>query len=197
MPEAVHEIAHEATHDAAHAGAGHAKLIGLLISVLALFLAVSEMLGKSAQTHGLALNIEASDTWNFYQAKTIRQTVLRAMLDNAKVTASTPSPEAEKQFAAWQANIDRLESEPAKNEGRKELLAKAKSIEHHRDEALEKYHAYEVASLILQLGIVLASVALLSSIIAFAYASAGLGALGFVVLLGAYSNFEPILKLLH
>jgi len=77
------------------------------------------------------------------------------------------------------------------------LLAKAKSIEHHRDEALEKYHAYEVASLILQLGIVLASVALLSSIIAFAYASAGLGALGFVVLLGAYSNFEPILKLLH
>ena len=61
MSEAVHDIAHEATHEAAHSGTGHAKLIGLLISVLALFLAVSEMLGKSAQTHGLALNIEASD----------------------------------------------------------------------------------------------------------------------------------------
>jgi hypothetical protein len=197
MAEAVHEIAHEATHDAAHAGTGHAKLIGLLISVLALFLAVSEMLGKSAQTHGLALNIEASDTWNFYQAKTIRQTVLRATLENAKVATSAPSPEAEKQFAAWQANIERLESEPAKNEGRKELLAKAKDIEHHRDEALEKYHAYEVASLILQLGIVLASVALLSSIMAFAYASAALGLGGLALLLGTYANFEPVMKLLH
>ena len=197
MAEAVHEIAHEATHDAAHAGTGHAKIIGLLISVLALFLAVSEMLGKSAQTHGLALNIEASDTWNFYQAKTIRQTVLRAMLDNAKVINTVPSPEAEKQFASWQANIDRLESEPAKAEGRKELLAKAKDIEHHRDEALAKYHAYEVASLIIQLGIVLASVSLLSQIMGFAYASAVLGAGGFVVLVGAYSNFEPLMHLLH
>ena len=197
MAEAVHEIAHEATHDAAHAGTGHAKLIGLLISVLALFLAVSEMLGKSEQTHGLALNIEASDTWNFYQAKTIRQTVLRATLENAKVATSAPSPEAEKQFAAWQANIDRLESEPAKNEGRKELLAKAKDIEHHRDEALGKYHAYEVASLILQLGIVLASVALLSSIMAFAYASGALGVAGLALLLSTYANFEPVMKLLH
>jgi hypothetical protein len=197
MAEAVHEIAHEATHDAAHAGTGHAKLIGLLISVLALFLAVSEMLGKSAQTHALALNIEASDTWNFYQAKTIRQTVLRATLDSAKLATTAPSPDVQKQFSTWQTNIDRLESEPEKGEGRKELLAKAKDVEHHRDEALEKYHAYEVASLILQLGIVLASVALLSSIMAFAYASAVLGIGGFVVLLSTYGHFEPVTKLLH
>ena len=39
------------------------------------------MLGKSAQTHALALNIEASDTWNFFQAKTIRQTVLRTNME--------------------------------------------------------------------------------------------------------------------
>jgi hypothetical protein len=197
MAEAVHEIAHEATHDAAHSGKGEAKLIGLLISVLALFLAVSEMLGKSAQTHGLALNIEASDTWNFYQAKTIRQTVLRASLESAKLANPTQSADIQKQFSAWQANIDRLESEPEKGEGRKELLAKAKDIEHHRDEAFEKYHAYEVASLIIQLGIVLASVALLSSAMVFAYAAGGLGVLGLVVLVSAYTNFAPVMHLLH
>ena len=197
MSEAVHDIAHEATHEAAHSGKGEAKLIGLLISVLALFLAVSEMLGKSAQTHGLALNIEASDTWNFYQAKTIRQTVLRAMLENAKIAVPTPGPDAEKQLSAWQTNIDRLESEPAKNEGRKELLAKAKDIEHRRDEALEKYHAFEVSSLIIQLGIVLASVVLLSSAMAFAYASGVLGLIGLAVLLSAYTNFAPVMHLLH
>jgi hypothetical protein len=197
MAEAVHEIAHEATHDAAHSGKSEAKLIGLLISVLALFLAVSEMLGKSAQTHGLALNIEESDTWNFYQAKTIRQTVLRATLENAKLATPTPSPEVQKQFAAWQANIDRLESEPEKAEGRKELLVKANEIKKHRDEAFAKYHAYETSSLIIQLGIVLASVALLSSAMVFAYAAGALGVLGLAVLVSAYTDFAPVMHLLH
>jgi hypothetical protein len=197
MSEAVHDIAHEAAHEAAHSGKGEAKLIGLLISVLALFLAVSEMLGKSAQTHGLALNIEASDTWNFYQAKTIRQTVLRATLENAKIAAPARAPEAEKQLSAWQATIDRLESDPAKNEGRKELSEKAKDIEHHRDEAFAKYHAFETSSLIIQLGIVLASVALLSSALVFAYASGVLGLVGLAVLLSAYTNFGPVMHLLH
>jgi hypothetical protein len=197
MSEAVHEIAHDATHEAAHSGKSEAKLIGLLISVLALFLAVSEMLGKSAQTHGLALNIEASDTWNFYQAKTIRQTVLRATLESAKIATPTPSPEIQKQFSAWQANIERLESEPEKGEGRKELLVKAKEVEKHRDEAFEKYHAFETSSLIIQLGIVLASVALLSSAMVFAYAAGALGLLGFAVLVSAYTNFAPVMHLLH
>src|SRR5438270_6001712 len=182
MAEAVHEIAHEAAHEAAHSAKGQAKLIGLLISVLALFLAVSEMLGKSAQTHGLALNIEASDTWNFYQAKTIRQTILRTSLEGAKLSPTTGNPDAEKQFSAWQSNIDRLESEPSRGEGRKELLVKAKEIEQHRDEALEKYHAFEVSSLIFQLGIVLASVSLLSSIMAFSFGAGVLGLAGLVVL---------------
>jgi len=197
MAEAVHEIAHDAAHEAAHSTKTEAKFIGLLISVLALFLAVSEMVGKAAQTHGLALNIEASDTWNFYQAKTIRQTELRASLESAKLANPTPNADVQKQFSAWQANIDRLESEPEKAEGRKELLAKAKEIEHRRDEAFEKYHAYEVASLIIQLGIVLASVALLSSAIIFAYAAGALGVLGFAVLVSAYVKFGPVMHLLH
>ena len=197
MSETIHEVAHEATHDAHHQGTSHAKAIGLLISVLALLLAVSEMVGKSAQTKGLTLNIESSDTWNFYQAKTVRQTSVRTALEAARIASPNPSPEAQKQFAQWQATIDRWESEPDKNEGRKELMAKAKDIEHRRDDAFEKYHAYEMASLILQLGIVLASVSLLSSIMAFAYGSLTLGALGAIVLVGAYLNFGPIMHLLH
>ena len=197
MSEAIHEVAHEATHDAAHSGKGHAKAIGLLISVLALLLAVSEMLGKSAQTKGLTLNIEASDTWNFYQAKTVRQTGVRTALEGARLVNPNPGPEAQKQFSQWQATIDRWESEPDKNEGRKELMAKAKDTEHRRDDAFEKYHAFEVASLILQLGIVLASVSLLSSIMAFAYGSMALGVLGAMVLVASFLNFAPILHLLH
>src|SRR5436309_7058641 len=112
MAEAVHELAHETTHEAAHSGKGEARLIGLLISVLALFLAVSEMLGKSAQTEGLALNIHASDTWNFFQAKTIRQTVLRTAIETARVEQPGDKAALDKQLTTWQATIDRWESEP-------------------------------------------------------------------------------------
>ncbi len=197
MAEAVHEMAHEATHDAAHSGKGSAKLIGLLISVLALFLAVSEMLGKSAQTNGLALNIQASDTWNFFQAKTIRQTVLRTTMDKARTEQPADRAALDKQIGAWQATVDRWESEPSTGEGRKELLAKAKKLEHDRDELLSKYHAYEIVSLVLQLGIVLASVSLLSSLAVFAFGSVALGGVGLVLLAGAYFDIHAITALLH
>jgi hypothetical protein len=197
MSEAIHDVAHEATHDAAHSGKGSAKLIGLLISILALFLAVSEMLGKSAQTHGLALNIQASDTWNFFQAKTIRQTVLRTALETAKIEQPGDKGNYDKQLTMWQSTIDRWESEPATNEGRKELAKKAKDIEHERDTFLARYHAYEIASLVLQLGIVLASVTLLSSISAFAFGSVALGVTGVVLLVGTYVDSELIMHLLH
>ncbi len=44
--------------------------------MLALFLALSETLGKSAQTTAITLNVTSNDLWAFFQAKTIRQTVL-------------------------------------------------------------------------------------------------------------------------
>lgn len=197
MAEAVHELAHEATHSAAHGQGGRSKLIGLLISVLALFLAVSELLGNSCQTAGLALNIEASNTWNFFQAKTVRQTAVRTAIENARLSDAPSSPERDKQLAAWQANVNRWESEPSTNEGRKELMARAKALEAERDAKLGHYHAYEVVSLIFQLGIVLASVSLLSTIMGFALASVGLGLLGLLTLTGTYLDWPFVTAALH
>ena len=197
MPEAIHEVAHEATHDAAHSKSGHAKLIGLLISVLALFLAGAELLGNSAQTAGLATNIEASNTWNFFQAKTVRQIAVRTALENARISGNTNSPEQQRQLAAWQANIERWESEPSTSEGRKELMARAKRLEAERDAKLAQYHAYEIVSLILQLGIVLASVSLLSSLPAFAVASIILGGGALTLLSAIYFDWHIITRFLH
>jgi len=197
MSETIHEVAEEAQHHASHSSSKASKFIGLMISILALFLAISEMLGKSAQTQGLILNIQVSDTWNFFQAKTIRQTVVRTAIENARIEQPANKEATDKQMSAWQATVDRWESEPSTNEGRKELTAKAKALEHDRDEYLSRYHAYEIASLFLQLGIVLASVALLSGLMIFAFGSLGLGALGMTVLAGTYYNIHAIVALLH
>ena len=100
-------------------------------------------------------------------------------------------------MATWQATIDRWESEPSTNEGRKELIKKAKEIEAKRDGYLEQYHAYEFASLLIQLGIVLSSVTLLTSIMWFSAGSIGLGLGGLAVLVGAYTKAHFLLALLH
>ena len=161
------------------------KKIGLLIAVLALVLAFAETLGKGAQTQALTANIEASNLWNFFQAKTLRLTVLRTAAEaSALELARTADPKAkevvEKQIAGWRKTADRYDSEPETNEGRKELAARAKAAEGKRDRALAAYHHYELASAAVQIGIVLASAAIITGIAALVWIAAGLGVGGVV-----------------
>src|SRR3981189_2994630 len=123
---------------------GGNKGVALLISVLALVLAFSETLGKGAQTAALAYNIEASNLWAFFQAKTIRQTVLRTAAEQMEV--SNPGEAVKKQIAKWKETADRYQSEPETGEGRKELSARAKEAEKKRDTAMAAYHHYELPS---------------------------------------------------
>src|SRR5262249_38299080 len=77
--EAEHKMQHDSEHghgEEKHGMEGRNKKIALLIAVIALFLAFSETLGKSAQTAALNYNIEASNLWAFFQAKTIRRTLV-------------------------------------------------------------------------------------------------------------------------
>src|SRR5512135_2531661 len=104
----------------------HNKEIALLISVLALVLAFSETLGKSSQTSALSYNIEASNLWAFYQAKTIRQTAIRTAAEGAEAQYGDKAPASVKrQTEAWKKTAERYESEPEKGEGRRELQARA------------------------------------------------------------------------
>lgn len=178
---------HENLEHAEHAQhAAHSdKRIALLIAVLALFLAFSETLGKSAQTEGVGLNIKASDTWNFFQAKTIRQTTLRIAADNLAVQSATVSDAAAKaamtkQIETWRATAARYESDPKEKDGRKELRGQAESYEHKRDTQLARYHHYEVASAAFQIAIVLASATIITGLAVLAWIGCGLGVLGLV-----------------
>ena len=168
-----------------------------MIAIMALFLAMSEMIGKEDQTMAFNSNIKASNLWNFFQAKTIRQTTLRTTAQALQLTPQGSTEEGKKQIAAWQRDVDRYESEPSTNEGRRELIARAKVLEEKRDVNFAKSHAYETSSLMLQLAIVLSSVALLSGILLFAFASATLGAMGVTLLSGIYFNVPFIMHLLH
>ena len=205
MSHGVHAVQHEVEHHIEHEEHGHGggrgkpvgergnKKIALLISVMALLLALAEMFGKSAQTEGISFNIKASDSWNFFQAKTIRQTTLRTAAQALALEAATAPDQARaallKQADDWMNTVARYESDPVEKDGRKELRAQAEAYEHQRDTQLARYHHYEFASAAYQIAIVLASAAVITGIVALVYTALGLGVIGLAFM--ALGFFNP------
>ncbi len=194
--------AHESMEHAEHAehASGENKKIALLIAVIALFLALSETLGKGAQTESISKNVEASNLWAFFQAKSIRRTAVQAAAEQAKLTLAITTDDAaratiQKQIEDWQKTAARYRSEPETGEGTEQLAERAKHAEHQRDEATAKYHHFEIASAAFQIAIVLASATIITGIIALAWISGLLTLAGVVITaLGLYS---PHLLHLH
>ena len=160
--------AKEATHEN--------RNIALLIAIIALCLAFSETLGKGAQTETIAKNVEASNLWAFFQAKSIRRTTVQTAAEQAKLGLGAASDDAtkaavQKQIDDWQKTAQRYRSEPETHEGTEQLAERAKVAEEERDLAEAKYHHYELASAAFQIGIVLASATIITSIVALAYIS--------------------------
>ena len=154
----------------------HNKEIALLISVLALVLAFSETLGKSAQTEAVAYNIQASNLWAFFQAKTIRQTTLRTAAE--QLATVSDSEKARKQIDAWLKTAARYQDEPDTREGRTQLAERAKNAERKRDKAFAAYHHFELSSAVVQIAIVLASASIVTAIPALAWTAGAPGAVG-------------------
>jgi hypothetical protein len=174
---------HEKAHEAAHGGHASNRRIGLMIATLAALLALSEAAGKGAQTEALNRNVEASNLWAFFQAKTIRMTTTRTAADAARLELTADLPDArrdaiQKQADAWLQAAQRYDSEPETQEGRKELAARAKQAEAIRDHSLAAYHLYEYGSAAFQIAIVLASATVITGFLPLAWLSAGLGLLG-------------------
>jgi hypothetical protein len=170
----------EHAEHAEHAS-GSNKKIALLIAVIALFLALSETLGKGAQTESISKNVEASNLWAFFQAKSIRRTVVQATSDQAKLSLGVMGDDAakaalQKQIEEWGKTAARYRSEPETGEGSEQLAERAKHAEHDRDLAMARYHHYEIASAAFQIGIVLASATIITGMIVLAW-GAGLLAL--------------------
>ncbi|KMO41194.1 hypothetical protein VQ02_06230 [Methylobacterium variabile] len=165
------------------------KKVALLISILALFLALGETLGKSAQTDALGANVEAANQWAYFQARTIRATVLKTASEEVALEPGAPPEAVKKQVEEWAKTMARWESDPASGDGRKELAAKAKAAEAKRDLSLARYHHYELGSAAFQIGIVLASAQVITGIAALAFAGGALGVAGVAML--AVGLFAP------
>ena len=207
MSESVHAVQHQVDHQLEHDrehGGGHSdattinKRVALLIAVMALFLAFSETLGKSAQTAALNYQIEASNLWNFFQAKNIRRTATLIAAEQTKLSLIGINNDEQKAAVAkqvddWNKTAARYRSEPeaanGKGEGTVELSRRALEELEHRDLSLARYHQYEIASAAFQIGIVLASATVITGMVALSFLAGGLGIVGLAFM--AIGLFAP------
>jgi hypothetical protein len=129
---------------------------GWVIVVFAALLAINTYMAGGNSSKVLNNTIEANNTWAFYQAKSIKQTLTEMRYDDAVVAKDTKKAESLK------AKIDRYESDPATGEGKKELMAKARKLEDERTVAKQRSPWYTFAGSLFQISIVLLSASILA-----------------------------------
>lgn len=178
----------------------------LLISILAMLLAIGSLGGGNATDDMVHGNIKASDTWAFYQAKNVRQTEYKLAADRLQLQLADPSitPEArraaEAQLRKYNETIARYDDEPdpaapadsLRGEGKKQLAAQARGYERLRERASEQDGNFDYSETFLQLAIVLGSVAILATSRAVLTLSAVLGALGAVLMINGFFLLFPL-----
>ena len=168
----------------------------LTISIFAMVLAITSLGGSNSGKDITQENILAANTYAFYQAKSIRQTTLKVAAADMELqllrepTMNAAAKEAtQKKIEDYKKTIDRYESEPATQEGKKELMVRAKEHEAIRDHAIRQDPWFDYAEGALQIAIVLLSVSIIGSIPALYFAGMGLGLLGALSSLNGFFLF--------
>ncbi|MEA2985959.1 MAG: hypothetical protein QOD94_2213 [Alphaproteobacteria bacterium] len=163
------------------------------IAVFAMMLAICGLGGSNAGKEALNNNVLASNFFNFYQAKNMRQTAFILAADEIELGGLTDPavPEASKQALQkklddYKATIARYESDPASNEGKKELLARAKEHEALRDHALKQDPYFDYAEALLQIAIVLISVSIIASLPWLAFFGGSVGLIGILLTINGF-----------
>lgn len=168
----------------------------ITISILAAMLAIVTLVSNSNSSRVLTNNIMANDTWAFYQAKSIKQSVYELSAEQVVNQLQTQTNisdserrDLQKRLERYQAAIARYESDPVSNEGKKELMARAHRLESERDAARQRGPWLSFSSALIQIGIVLSSTSILAVSMAMLWGSVAAGGLGIVLfILGMFFN---------
>lgn len=159
---------------------------GWVITVLAALLAINTLMGGSNGSKVLNNTIDANNTWAFYQAKSIKQTLAEQSYEDAVRNKDVKKAEA------YKSKIDRYESDPKSGEGKKELMEKARKLEADRAVAKSRSPWYTYAGSLFQIAIVLLTASILAVNNRLYYASLGVGVLGALLMSQALWLWLPL-----
>ena len=160
----------------------------VVISVMAALLAVSNLAGSRASTEAILAQARASDTYNEYQANSLKRHINLDDAAQLRILASGTTGEA-----AANTYADSLEQavkdkyQPSQDQ----LLPVAQDFEHERDIAEARHRGFQTAEAAFQLGIVLSSISIVARARWLLITGATLGVLGLLLGLNAFFLLVP------
>ncbi|MFN3348211.1 DUF4337 domain-containing protein [Pseudorhodoplanes sp.] len=172
----------------------------IIIAIFAMILAITSLGGSNAGKEAVNNNILASNFWSFFQAKNMRQTSFALAADELELRLAQNDPalspelqaELKKKAEAYRKTVARYESEPETREGKKELIQRAREYEAKRDHALKQDPYFDYAEALLQIAIVLISVAIVADIVWLSFVGGALGIAGALLSLNGFHLFVEL-----
>jgi hypothetical protein len=174
------------------------RFAAVYLGIVAMLLAIAALGGNEATKEMLSANIQAADTYAFYQAKNARQVIYETAADqlDLQLAAGTlPGAAADKAGALvkrYRDTAKRYESDPEKGEGKRELLAKARAWEARRNHADAQIPNFEYGEALFQIAIVLGSVAIVAASGWLIGLSAALAVIGVLFTVNGYFLLVPL-----
>jgi len=178
---------HELEHAAQHGGEGMNSQLAVMTAIIATVGAVFSYMGGATQANaGLYKNdaaikkTEASNQWNYYQAKSSKQNLAELAIEIA--------PESRKQFYADE--VKRYKSEKAEIQTKAEKLeAESKEWDDKSEQQIHQHHRWAQATTALQIAIAVAAMALLTKSRGLLYGMYGVSVLGLALGAAAWMHY--------
>ena len=151
--------------------------VSVTISILAVLVAGATLLGHRAHTEELLLQSQATDQWAYYQAKNIRLHEMQAVADMLGVLAPQDKEKSAAVREKYVKEVERYESD------KEDISDKAKDLEKERDLISHRADRFDGGEALLEVGLVICSITLLTRRRLFWVGGVSVGALGVVIAL--------------
>src|SRR2546421_12261176 len=151
--------------------------VSLTMSILAVLVAVATLFGHRAHTEELLLQSQATDQWAYYQAKNIRLHEMQAVADMLGALAPQDKEKTASVREKYVKEVERYEGD------KEDISEKAKELESERDLISHRADRFDGGEALLEVGLVICSITLLTKRRAFWFGGIFVGALGVIMAL--------------
>lgn len=149
--------------------------VSLTISILAVFVAAVTLLGHRTSTEQLLLQSQATDQWAYFQAKNIRLHEMQTMVDMLGAIVPADKEKNQALREKYQKEVERYEAD------KDAISEKAKDLEKERDTLGKRADRYDGGEVLVEIGLVICSITLLTKKKAFWIGGVLISAAGLVL----------------
>ncbi|HET8923902.1 MAG TPA: DUF4337 domain-containing protein [Candidatus Acidoferrum sp.] len=155
-----------------HGNNPHVFPVSITISIMAVLVAAVTLLGHRAHTEELLRQNQASDRWAQYQAKSIRLHETQGFSDLIGTVASLDKEKGEALREKYVAEVEHYQSD------KEDISKEAKDLEAERDLSGRRADRFDGGEALLEVGLVICSITLLTKRKAFWFTGMSIGAVG-------------------